>query len=752
MRGSQVPQTSPLRPRPPTAPRSTAADAYSPGAEPSPGFPGLNRTTSQRRGFGTHAAAGDEPQSRSAYAQYHRSERDRPSAAGLFPNVDPQAQQRSRESLSPLRQTRSFHPDDLMPARPGLSRAASKYATAGGERTQVNTANVGRSASVRNSPIDHKWEEKGPFGARSAAEERTPRPRHRSHSPQARNGTAAFEYPSETSSEEADTPPPPRQNQKKASLRRPHTHSSSGDAPGLTGYFPSTNYTRVVDDSSTYDYPAPDTKATPVRKPFTNVASSSDEHDLSANEPSFYNPSQDEIPRHQYESPFISQLQAFPNRAWPSWALPSSVCPKTMGGGVKSSLSHEQHSHSCFRTSPHHWPFRGITSANLSSSPNHYDDGASQERAKFSAEEWHEHFATHADMFSPPEPAPRDRKSPSKNVRTTRAGQARSFVPTKDERRDAVNGDMNYNIAAGVRHVDPGDTNTKAAAFQSGKLAPDFVDKVNAARRGSKTTPAETAPPTPGEPDVEAVHSHSDRPTPDEMDVDSPAAPDSESTGSSINVTVEEEQSPTSANSNPTPYQQDRRHQSNSHASGFNLNDLKQAGPFAPSNSGLKDLDDLTNSLPYESRPAESLEALHQTNSSTLRHLNLPRPPKIPHCPADNELNQDSWHKFGDAMTAYMHDWTNFNAAMIEHFRARQEAVTHGMYRNWVCAQGDGATAEDFEASKGSDKAGYATYMTWLEDDRKCRTWWDVAFEEHRVCLEGLGRVRKRIKEMNTRK
>lgn len=753
MRPGPVPQTSPLRPRHPTAPRSTGADSYSPGAEPSPGFPGLNRTSSQRRGFGTHAGAGDELPSRSAYAQYHRSERDRPPSAGLFPNVDAHGQQRSRDPVSPLRQAHSFHSDDFTQTRPGLSRASSKYASAGGERTQVNTANIGRSASVRNSPLDPSEEERGPFGTRSAAEQRTPRPRHRSHSPQARNGTATFQYASETSSDEEITPPLAPQDRKKANLRRPATHSGNRDGPGLTGYFPSTNYTRVVDDGSTYDYPAPDTKATPVRKPFTNMTSPIDEHDASANEPSIHAPSQDEVPKHQYEFPFISHSQASPNRTWPMWAVPSSVCPKTRGGGARLSSIDEHRSPSCSMTSPSRWPLRGSIDANISPSSNHSDDNASQERAKFRAEEWHEHFDKHADVFNPPEPTARDRKSPSKNFRSTRAGPGRTFAPTKEGSRDAMNGNMDANIVAGVRHVDPGDTNTKAGAFQTGKLAPDFAQKVNASRRGSKPLAMETPASTPGAPGTETGDTQDDRPTTDEMDVDSPTAPDSESsTGSTVNVTVEEEHSPISTGFDPASRQQTQRHHSDPRPGGFNLNDLKEAGPFVPSNTGLKDLGDLTDNLPYQSRPAENLEALHHTPSSTLRDLNLPRAPKVPHCPADYELNQDSWRLFGDAMTAYMHDWTKFNAAMIEHFRARQEAVTHGMYRNWVCAQGDGATAEDFEASGGNDKAGYATYMTWLEDDKKCRMWWDVAFEEHRVCLEGLGRVRKKIKEMNTRK
>jgi len=364
MRSGQVPQTPPLRSRHPTAPRSSGADAYSPGAEPSPGFPGLNRTTANpSRGFGTHPGAGDEQQSRSAYAQYNRSARDRPPSAGSFPHLDPQAQQRPRESHSPLRQTRSFHPDEFAQVRPELSRTSSKYATAGGERTQVNTGNIGRSTSVRASPIDRKWDDTGPFGSRSAAEETTARARHSSHSPQGRARSATFSYASETSSEEADTTPPPPapQDRKKAPLRKPHVHSTSGEAPDLTGYFPNSNYTRVGGENDIYDYPAPETKASPVWNPFANTTSSTDAHEASGKEPQTHTQSGNGVPRNQYATPFTSQHQPLFQRAWPHWAVPSCVCPKTMGNGEKMPASSEHCPHSCFGTTPSRWPLTQYT-------------------------------------------------------------------------------------------------------------------------------------------------------------------------------------------------------------------------------------------------------------------------------------------------------------------------------------------------------------------------------------------------------
>ena len=740
MRGGPVPQTSPLRTRQhPTAPKP-AGDPYGSGTDPLPGFQGLNRANSQRR-FPSANTGGEE--TRSAYAHYHRADRERPPSAGSFPNVVPE---RSRESVSPLRQTRSFpHHDELPQTRPPLSRTSSRYARTGGERTNLNTTPIGRSASVRNSPIDREWEERGPFGAKPVPEERNTRPRHRSHSPQTRPGNAKFEYNSETSSDEDAIPSP--QERRKAPLKRPQTHTStySSDGPGLTGYFPNTNYTRIVEDGNKYDYPAPESKGTPIRKPFANLASAFDAHDPNANEPPFRSSSEEDISRHKYGSP----LPPSSLPSWPTWAIPSSVCPKITLGRTPRQLTPNYWSPHSFMHYPLSQPLRGkVHIANRFYSSHPDQRGSSKVDTPWNPDEWHEHFDNHADLFKPPVPNSRDRKSPSKGFRTSRSGQGRPYAETK---RDAATDDVDPGIIGGFRNIDPNSSQSKSSAFQAGKLAPNFLNQVNGSRRESKTATAEKPAETPGS---DSVYSNGDRPTPDEMELDSPDLADTGSPGVSdatYNVTVEEERSPTSEQSNISPRQHIHRHHSDSaaQANGFNLSDLRQAGPFAPSKGGLEDVDALKDSIPFQSRPAEDLEALRRTNSSTFRELKLPRPPKCPTCPA--ELNQKSWGHYGDAMTIYMHDWNKFNAAMIEHFKARQEAVTHGMWRNWVCAQGDGATAEDFDKSNGSDRAGYQTYMTWLDDDRKCRTWWDVAFEEHRVCMEALGQVRKKVKELNAR-
>lgn len=749
MRGGGMPQTSPLRSRGhPTAPRpaGTSADPYSSGPEPSPGYPGLGRTASGRR-FNGPGQSGDEQPSRSAYAQYHRSERDRPPSAGPYPSHEPSPHHRPHEADSPSRTPRPFPPEDFPATRPGLSRTSSRYARSGGERTNLNAgANLGRSASVRNSPIDKRWEEEsGPFGAHATPEARSPRPRHRSHSPP-RPGVPQFQFTSESSSDGGDSPRP--ENRPRANLRRPRTHDSGGTPnrpsdDGMSGYFPKTNYTNNRVDDHTYAFPAPEPKGTPLRQAASNEPphENHDGHDRRA--------SQDDITNPKYEIPPPFAFPKSPPKMWPPWAIPSSICPKTPRKADKlPSIPEGSSPDSPFHTPQSmQRPTRGFSFANndrsdaQSRSP---DKGDSQ----FSAEHWHDTLGNQPHMFSPPDSMGKDRKSPTKTSRTGRPPQ-RNYATTKDARRDILNDDLDPNILAGMKHVHPGEVRDKASAFQSGRLPNDFAEKVNGQRHGSKST---TSEPRPESVRTESDHANGhERPTPDEMDVDSPMPRDANSPTSSseahYNVTVEEEHSPAPP---LDPRQHARRHESES--SGLDLNGLAQSAPFVSTESGLKDLNGLGDTLPWASRPSDTLEALNRTNSATLRDLNLPRPPKAPQPLSESELDQHSWKRYGDAMTNYIHDWNKFNNAMIEHFRARQEAVTHGMYRNWVCAVGDGASADDFVASGGTDRAGYATYMTWLEDDRKCRTWWDIAFEEHRVCMEGLGKVRKRVKELGSAK
>jgi hypothetical protein len=93
-------------------------------------------------------------------------------------------------------------------------------------------------------------------------------------------------------------------------------------------------------------------------------------------------------------------------------------------------------------------------------------------------------------------------------------------------------------------------------------------------------------------------------------------------------------------------------------------------------------------------------------------------------------------------MNAYVCDWNVFNRKMVEHFRSRQEQVGMSMHSHWINMIGDGPSPEKLDGRN----AGYATYMAWLDEDDKCREWWNVANERNRQCFEGLGQMRAKVK------
>lgn len=155
------------------------------------------------------------------------------------------------------------------------------------------------------------------------------------------------------------------------------------------------------------------------------------------------------------------------------------------------------------------------------------------------------------------------------------------------------------------------------------------------------------------------------------------------------------------------------------------LDDFKHINPFGPSGDGLGAVDDLTQALPFESRPSSN----RPQTEKTIQGLKMPKPPKAPSPP--RPLNPTTWKSYVDAMTSYMRNWTNFNNTMLTHFHIRQEAQKQ-MNPGWMSVQGDG----DFNA-----------YMESLVEDEKVRKWWEVACDDHKDCITTLGGVRQAMKE-----
>ena len=326
----------PTAPRPPSNPVSPDV----PNGQ-HPGFPGLSRTNSARR---MHYPD-DRLPPRSAYAHVRAGERPPPSGAASSYDTFSQSPPLARSQTagqSPLRHTRSTEQtrNDRPERPPMFTRQTSRYASNSGEKTDVR--GLGRSASVRNSPIDHSYdEESGPFGNRPHSHHYgTAQPhstRHRSASPSMRQPT--FDTSSSGSEDEAIY----TSSSKDRPKAEPKTRQKKPD--GLDSYVPSSNYTRIVNDHSndggSYKYPPPPPKDNPTRSPFPDILSPDEQHDHPRN--SFrYARTLPVTPQKGVQYPILSPLprtnpQAHTPRpnplrrtshfinGLPSWMVPNSV-------------------------------------------------------------------------------------------------------------------------------------------------------------------------------------------------------------------------------------------------------------------------------------------------------------------------------------------------------------------------------------------------------------------------------------------
>lgn len=214
----------------------------------------------------------------------------------------------------------------------------------------------------------------------------------------------------------------------------------------------------------------------------------------------------------------------------------------------------------------------------------------------------------------------------------------------------------------------------------------------------------------------------------------------------------------------------------------LNLSKLNNIAPFTTTNhTGINDLNDLNTTLPFESRPGNTVNTSNTSARLTVRpgDLALPKPPKAPvppRCTSDPTnlpldptqqmrpmLTQKTWDRYVAEMGAYMNEWNAFNRKMLGHFKARQETVETGLSPRWISAVGDSSRLNldaglnlDVESGKGVDEAeglvagsgkgGFNAYLRGVDEDVVVRKHWDVAWERHRACIVALGEVRDWIR------
>ncbi|KIX99762.1 uncharacterized protein Z520_04398 [Fonsecaea multimorphosa CBS 102226] len=700
-----TPRQAPTAPKPP----SNAEMPYVPNIPPT-SFPGLSRTASSRKPDYHSADAPQFPRSAFSYVQGTRGQ---PPPNPHIHAPDNQSMRsppvsRARPAVSPLRHARSSDYDmrsDLLGGRP-----SSRYAGGGGERTDINGDGIHRSSSVRNSPVD----DRGPFGRPSTRYESIPR--HRSASPGMRNAGIHADFSETSSSEEEPLHMHPRP--KAVPRSRPQVRTGlSYDAdnnPGLTGQFPSTNYTRIVDDSR-YHYPPPPESKESTRKPFPSMTSP----DVEAPKANVFHGDGGGSDKPKYAPFFLDSRtwsrgyrsggtaqRGYSFNGFPSWAVPSSVFPQ-----VTPPRSHGQNSDTLRAGGSRDF----VQSWNNRTNPSFSNDSAQPKvQTTFSAADWHDKV-TAEDIFRPDES--QTRKSPSKLNRNGSKPTSRGRAQSRSAEHEP----------ASPSEIPNGHGEDKSTAFQPGKLGDDW-----AARATARQAPLNPRA-SPGSDTTDDSRDRYIVVEEDAMDVDTPPTNDDTKAPASNGIKY-------AVNAGP-PRAEPKRRSTNG---GVDLKDFAQQAPFAPTSAGLKGMkDDLETFLPFESRASNEVN-LNSTPSARIRALNLPKPPKIVIPPAEDRLDKTNFAQYVENMEHYMGEWNKFNAKMIEHFRARQDRVCGTMSPHWIAQPSDGPGADALDADgSGDKKAGYGAYMQWLKDDAQCRNWWEEANEKHLQCLEDLGRTRQ---------
>jgi len=210
----------------------------------------------------------------------------------------------------------------------------------------------------------------------------------------------------------------------------------------------------------------------------------------------------------------------------------------------------------------------------------------------------------------------------------------------------------------------------------------------------------------------------------DAMDIDEPTPPkpyEPEKSGSTAlpnGVTHKHRRAPT------LPPRMNGYGQPEAGVAQFNLGDLKNVAPFAPSNEGLGNMNDMVTNLPFESRPSPT----KPSTDGPLQRLNLPQPPICPGNP--QSLTGSSCERHGQRIRHYMAEWNKFNTKMTSILTAKTTSLHDSSGCDWF----------------NIHDSGYDDYMKGLVELRRARVHYDTACDHHEKSMQDLGLLRQEMK------
>ena len=421
--------------------------------------------------------------------------------------------------------------------------------------------------------------------------------------------------------------------------------------------------------------------------------------------------------------------------SWPYWAIPSSLGPN---GQKLEPTNHARPS--VLGTCDD--PFGGViadrskisfffpTDSSASASPRR-ESSTENKHASFSSEEWKNKFATDNahEYLGPQQPAktaPRGRSPPKRtngqNIfakSTNGEGPQESTikpastdvpVPPPDPSAAKFSKEDWSKYFKESNWANPSPEKPAVAGINKRSKTPR---KMSTANRRPNLTPKG---PTVSTAEEEAAATLSNSSSSSAMDIDSKNTPPAQPNMAQKNVDPIADiiRGAVPRNGQPAPAAEDET---------MNLKDLKKTAPFTPSNAnGLGDLNDLGNTLPFESQPSASIPG--QTVSP--QRLDLPKIPQAPTAPDPDQLTTEKWFGYTNRFHQYLQQWNMYHQRMLLHFteRAKREAeLRPDIYTP--------AANKEFQE-----------YVRGVEEDFRVREHWELSCEMHRDAMKALAGLR----------
>jgi hypothetical protein len=165
-----------------------------------------------------------------------------------------------------------------------------------------------------------------------------------------------------------------------------------------------------------------------------------------------------------------------------------------------------------------------------------------------------------------------------------------------------------------------------------------------------------------------------------------------------------------------------------------NLDDLSQTEPFAATNEGLRNLADLSSTLPFNSKAAPH----PPTHPLKPQKLELPKIPRVPEPPI--KLTKAHWHDHTQRFSSYLLAWHIFNKTMLDHFLKREQEVEVLRHSgtDWLTASGDPVVGP----------GGFGGYAKALKEDERVREAWNLGCDQHLEAVKSFEQLRERVRHL----